>query len=502
MKSQKEKEKDIITKEKCLLNWNIPLFINYPFKDIVAFIRKEFSTKDNDLLLLIRLYQEIIIMQKDDPQKGFNIFLSEDTNEKITTEKVLNLIQNIKRLLYYTCDEINQNKNINEENKNIYNSINNENPFLFFIKKNFSIFISIFKSGGFNEKNKTKDEKELDLKFKLTFGFDNDINKYLEDNNDNNSNKMDIEEENIEINENNDNNTEKIKLEIINIYNFILTTYNDLEKPEEDIINFSQIIVKYLVIYLGKDKDCEILNKLKKSISLIIGLYIKTFKEEKSIYHPIRIIFQQILKYLIKNILFNEIKENNKIEMENYYKNITSIYNILLNQNNKDLLKDFQNIIIYYSRQLIYENVDSAKFRNPLELKYINCLNDIDKKIIFHPYLFNILVLLDEENANAFLGFYIRLFYVSEKNKLLYCKENIIKCLKYFIKINWLQKEYNDLIKILNDEGIEYDKIKKINEFVFLFLRTNKSNQDNHKATEKLQYLFKNIILENINSLN
>ena len=140
MKSQKEKEKekDIITKEKCLLNWNIPLFINYPFKDIVAFIRKEFSTKDNDLLLLIRLYQEICIMQKDDPQKGFNIFLSEDTNEKITTEKVLNLIQNIKRLLYYTCDE-NQSQNINEENKSVFNSINNERPFLFFLKKNFAI---------------------------------------------------------------------------------------------------------------------------------------------------------------------------------------------------------------------------------------------------------------------------------------------------------------------------------------------------------------------------
>ena len=502
MKSQKEKEKDIITKEKCLLNWNIPLFINYPYKDIVTFIRKEFSTKDNDLLLLIRLYQEICIMQKDDPQKGFNIFLSEDTNEKITTEKVLNLIQNIKRLLYYLCEEKKQNKIINDDNKNVFNSINNENPFLLFIKKNFSIFISLFKNGGFNEKNKTKDEKELDLKFKLEFGFDNDINKYLEDNNEIKNNKMDIEEENIEIIENKDNNIENIKIEIINIYNFILTTYNDLERPEEDIITFIQIIVKYLVLYLGKNKDCEILNKLKKSMSLIIGLYIKTFKEEKTIYHPIRIIFQHLLKYLIKTVLFSEIKENNKIEIEKYYKNITSIYNILLNQNNKDLLKDFQNIIIYYAKQLIYENVDSAKFRNPLELKNINCLNDIDKKIIFHPYLFNLLILLDEENANAFLGFYIRFFYISEKNKLLYCKENILKCLDYFIKINWLQKEYSALIKILNDENIEYDKIKKINEFIYLFLRTNKSNQDNHKAIEKLQYLFKNIILENINSLN
>ena len=105
MKSQKEKEKDVLTKEKCLSNWNIPLFINYSFKDIISFIRKEFSTKDNDLLLLIRLYQEICIMQKDDPQKGFNISLSEDTNEKITTERILNLIKNMKRLLYYTCEE-------------------------------------------------------------------------------------------------------------------------------------------------------------------------------------------------------------------------------------------------------------------------------------------------------------------------------------------------------------------------------------------------------------
>ena len=509
MKSQKEKEKDVLTKEKCLSNWNIPLFINYSFKDIISFIRKEFSTKDNDLLLLIRLYQEICIMQKDDQQKGFNIFLSEDTNEKITTERILNLIQNMKRLLYYTCEEKKENKNINEENKNIYNSINNENPFLFFIKKNFSIFISIFKSGGFNEKNKTKDEKELDSKFKSIFGFDNDINKYIEDNNDD-KNKMDIEEENKEIIEKNDYNSDNIKIEIINIYNYLLTTYNDLERPEEDIIYFSQIIVKYLVLYLSKDKNNEILNKLKKSISLLIGLYIKTFKEEKTKCHPIRIIFQNVLKYLIKTILFNEVKENNKIEMENYYKNILSIYNILLSQNNKDLLKDFQNVILYYSKQLIYENIDSSKFRNPLELKSINCLNQIDKNIIFHPYLFNILILLDEENANAFLGFYIRFFYISEKNKLLYCKENIIKCLEYFIKINWLSNEFNALIKILNDENIEFDKVKKINEYIYLFLRTNKSNQDNHikendskkKAFEKLQYLFKNIILENINSLN
>ena len=144
MKSQKEKEKDVLTKEKCLSNWNIPLFINYSFKDIISFIRKEFSTKDNDLLLLIRLYQEICIMQKDDQQKGFNIFLSEDTNEKITTERILNLIQNMKRLLYYECEEKKENKNINEENKNIYNSINNENLFLFFIKKNlFNIYIYI-----------------------------------------------------------------------------------------------------------------------------------------------------------------------------------------------------------------------------------------------------------------------------------------------------------------------------------------------------------------------
>ena len=389
------KEKDIITKEKCLSNWNTPLLINYNYKDIVSFIKKEFSTKDNDLLLLVRLYQEICIMQKDDPQKGFNIFLSEDTDEKITSEEILYLVQNIKRLLYYNWDEIKQ-KNNNNENKNIYNSLINENPLLIFIKENFHIFISIFKSGGFNEKNKTKDEKELDLKFKATFGLDNDISKFFDEKNNNDNNKMDIEdeEETIDINKINDNNSDNIKIEIINIYNFILTTYTDLERPDENIINFSQIIAKYLVLYLCKDKNSEILNKLKNSLSLLIGLYIKTFKEDvKAIFHPIRLIFKQTLNFLLKIVLFNDVKENNKNEIENYYKNIISIYNVLLSQNDQNLLVDFQNVILYYSKQLIYENVDSAQFRNPIELKSINGLNDLDKKIIFHPYLFNSLML-------------------------------------------------------------------------------------------------------------
>ena len=511
MKAQKEK-KDIITEEECLSNWNLPLFINYPFKEVVSFIKKEFYKKDNDLLLLVRLYQEICIMQKDDTQKGFNIFLSEDTNEKITTEEILYLVQNIKRLLYYTCEENNKTNNIIDENKNSFNSIINENPFLNFIKKNFSIFISIFKSGSFNESNKTKDEKELDLKFKKLFGFDNDISQYFEENKENNNqdNNMEIEEETVDANKINNNITDDIKIEIINIYNYILTTYNDLERPEEDIISFCQIIIKNLVTYLSKGNSSEILNKLKKSISLLLGLYINIFKEEKIINHPIRIIFQQVLKYLIKSILFNEIKENNKIEMENYYKNILSIYNILSNQNKKNLLIDFQNIILYYTKQLIYENVDSTQFRSPLELKSINGLNDIDKQILFHPYLFDILSLLDEENANAFLGFYIRFFHVSEKNKLLCCYENLIKCLEYFIKINWLSSESSILIKIIKDKNTNFDKIKKINEFIYLYLRTNKQNQESHlkenetkkKALEKLQYLFKNIILENINVLN
>ena len=505
------KEKDIITKEKCLSNWNTPLLINYQYKDIVSFIKKEFSTKDNDLLLLVRLYQEICIMQKDDPQKGFNIFLPEDTDEKITSEEILYLIQNIKRLLYYNWDEIKQKSN--NENKNIYNSIINENPLLIFIKENFYIFISIFKSGGFNEKNKTKDEKELDLKFKATFGLDNDISKFFDEKNNNDSNKMEIEdeEETIDINKINDNNSDNIKIEIINIYNFILTTYTDLEKPDEDIISFSQIIVKYLVLYLCKDKNSEILNKLKKSVSLLIGLYIKTFKDDgKTICHPIRLIFKQTLNFLLKTVLFNDVKENNKNEIYNFYKNIISIYNVLLNQNNKNLLIDFQNVILYYSKQLIYENVDSAQFRNPIELKSINGLNDLDKKIIFHPYLFNILSLLDEDNSNSFLGFYIKFFKISEKNKLFCCKENIIKCLEYFIKIKWLSDESNVLIKIIGNKNTEFEKIKKINEYIYLYLRTNRLIQDNHqkendankKAQEKLQYLYKNIILENINVLN
>ena len=42
----------------------------------------------------------------------------------------------------------------------------------------------------------------------------------------------------------------------------------------------------------------------------------KIFEEGKVIFHPIRIIFQQILNYSIKTILFNELRETNKAEME------------------------------------------------------------------------------------------------------------------------------------------------------------------------------------------
>ena len=210
-------------------------------------------------------------MQKDDPHKGFNIFLSEDTDEKVTSEEILYLVQNIKRLLYYYSDEIKQKNNSDENmNTNIYNSFINENPLLVFVKRNFYLFISIFKSGGFNEKNKTKDEKELDLKFKATFGIDNDISKFLEDTNKKNesSNKMDIEdeEETIDVNKIRDNNSDNIKIEIINIYNFLLTTYNDLDKPDEDIIIFSQIIVKYLIINLSKERKMQIIIETNESI--------------------------------------------------------------------------------------------------------------------------------------------------------------------------------------------------------------------------------------------
>ena len=507
MKKTNEKDKIILTKEKCLSNWNTPLFPNYPFKDFLAFIKKQFIIKDNDLLILLRLYKEICIMQKDDSQKGFNIFLSDESLEKMTTEEINYLLKNIKRLLYLMLDEIKQINSI--ENKYIYNSITNENILLGFIKKNFSIFISLFKNGGFNDKNKTKNEKELDEKFRKLFGLNNNISEYLEnDNKTKDISKMEIEEE-INNNINYEDNSNEIKIEIINIYNLIINTYSDLEKPDEDIISFNQLLVKNLIINLNKDNTKELLNKIKKSLSLLLGFYINLFKSIK-VNHPIRTIFQEILNYVIKVILFNEIKEDNKKEIENYYKYLLSLYNILSTEKNESYLFDIQNSILYYSKQLIYENIDSSEFKSPLDLKNINALNDIDKKIIFHPYLFKILYFLDEEYGKAFLGFYIRSLISSEKNELICCKENIIICLNYFIKIKWLPEEYIELVNIINNQNTRFEKIKKIIEFVFLYLRTYKLIPETNKIEieskkgycEKLKYLYKNIILENINVIN
>ena len=333
MKKSNEKEKITITKEKFLSNWNTPLFINYSFKDFLSFIKKQFIIKNNELILLLRLYKEICIMQKDDSQKGFNLLLSEEYIEKLTTEEIYYFIENVKRLLYLMLDEIKQINSI--ENKYIYNSITNENILLGFIKKNFYFFISLFKNGGYNDKNKTKNEKELDEKFKNILGYNNNISKYLEniDNNkSNDNNKMEIEEED-EITETNYSN--EIKIEIINIFNIIISTYNDLEKPEEDIIAFSQLLVKYLVTNLNKDGINNLLTKIKKSLSLILGLYLNICKSDKIINHPVRTIFQEILNYVIKILLFNEIKEDSKKEIDNYYQYLLSIYNILSKENKK-----------------------------------------------------------------------------------------------------------------------------------------------------------------------
>ena len=515
MKKINEKDNIILTKEKCLSNWNTPLFINYPFKEFLSFLKNQFIIKDNDLLILLRLYKEICIMQKDESLKGFSNFLSDESLEKMSTEEINYLLQNIKRLLYLMLDEIKQENIIG--NKYIYNSIKNENALLGFIKRNFSIFISLFKNGGFNDKNKTKNEKELDEKFRNIFGLNNNISDYLE-NKDNNiikdKEKMDIEEDDINQKNNKINDVDNsigIKIEIINIYNLIISTYTDLEKPDEDIISFGQLLVKSLISYLSENKDNTLFIKIKKSLSLLLGLYINLFKSKKIINHPIKIIFQEVLNYIIKILLFYEINEDNKNEIDNYYKYLLSIYNLLSKEQNNNYLIDIQNSILYYSKQLIYENVDSTEFKSPLELKNINSLNDIDKKILFHPFLINILYLLDEEYAKAFLGFFIRFLIASGKNELSCCRYNIIKCMNYFIKIKWLPEEYFELVKIISDKSTIFEQIKKIIDFVFVYLRTYKlapetSNREKielkKKDCEKLKYLYKNIILENINVLN
>ena len=98
----------------------------------------------------------------------------------------------------------------------------------------------------------------------------------------------------------------------------------------------------------------------------------------------------------------------------------------------------------------------------------------------------------------------------SEKNESYCCKENIIKCLNYFIKIKWLPEEHNELVVIVNNNNTNFDKIKKIVEYIFLYLRayklfpeTSKTETESKKKDyEKLKFLYKNIILENINALN
>jgi len=518
MEKCNEKEEIILTKDLCLSNWDTPLFINYSYKDFASFIKKQFITKDNDLLILLRLYKEICIMIKDDSKKGFNIILSEDSLEKITIEEILYLLQNIKRLLYLMLDEIKQENIL--RNKYIYNCITKENALLAFIKKNFSIFITLFKDGGFNNISKIKNEKELDQKFSNIFGLNNNISDYLEDNDDNklkNENKMEIEEEEEKINNNLNSNiinnkdySNEIKIEIINIYNFIISTFNDLEKANVDIISFTLLLIKYLVKNINKNGSNDLLVKIKKSLSLILGMYINIFKSNKTvIFHPIRIIFQEEINYILKILLYTKIKEDSKNELDNYYKYLLSIYNILSKEKKENLLTDFQNSILFYTKQMIYESLDIVHYKNPLNIRHFYTC-EIDKEILFNRYIIDVIYFLDEKYAEYFVGFFLRFFVMSDRHELLCCNENFVKCLKYLIKIQWLPKQCFELVIIANNKNAKYDKIQEIVEFAFHYLISLTTLPENtvreielkNMVFERLKLLYKYIILENISDLN
>lgn len=492
MKKSNEEEKLKLSKEIFLTNWNIPLFINFDFSELVNFIKIQFiSHNDEDLLLLYRLYKEICIMEKDDNQKGLNLIISEGILEKLSNEQIYYLLENIKKLLYLMLDEIKSKNNIND-NKYIYNTISNDNTLLEFIKINFYLFINLFKNGNPDEKQKITTEEDLDSKFLSLFGVNNNLNE---------NDKMDIDNNDIDYNN-------KIKIEVLNIYNVIISTYSDNEKPYEEIIYFSEYLVKFFVSNNQNKNDLMV--KTKKSLTLLIGLYIEIFNAKKLINHPIRIIVQNIFNFIVKNLILFSVKNktsDNNI-LNNYYQYLVSIYKILLKQNKNDIyLVDIQNSILYFSKQLIYENVDSTEYRSPSELKNIHGLNDIGGDILFHPYLIKILFYLDEKYAKAFLGFYIRFFEISGKNELFCCVDNITICVEYFIKIGWLPEEHKELIGIIKNKNTEFEKNKKIIEYVFHYLTTyklapesnEKEKESKKKACEKLKHLYKNIILENIN---
>ena len=452
-------------------NWNFMILKNFSLFDSYKIIKYSF-TKDfqniNNVYVFLQYFSEV---NKFYPllfkQILFSLIKDEEINQ-YKNQEIYNLLKNLKYILFY---EIKTNNN-NHQN-NIFDSLSYKKDILIFFKMNFKLLSSFF--FGFDIGNETNG-LNIEEKYQI-FMFGKEEKKSIKiQKNNNNEDKLSY----------------KIKLKILKIYSILIFYFEENERLSEDLIQF----LLNLIDYITTEESTFLIKEIKEVLNILIDIYVKKI-ETHSKNQAIQNLFDNLIRYLIEKILEEDIYANK------YFSILMGVYKNLYIKN-PAYIKNIQLRIIYSFKQMIYKNVDSQNFRNPLVIKSMYGLNDIDSSIINKKYIIELLSILSPSDHIHFKGFYIRFISISD-NKLKFNSENIAKLIDLFIKIDWLPKYVVDLKKIINDENVNYLNKQKILGLLIEyinFIDNSFSQKEKDDYLNILKRKYKYIIYENINSIS
>ena len=450
-------------------NWNFMILKNFCLFDSYKIIKfsftKEFKNMDN-IYIFLQYFAEV---NKFYPllfkQILFSLIKDEEINEYKNNE-IFNLLKNLKYILFY---EIDTKDSINSER--IFDSLSYKKDILLFFKMNFKLLSNFFfgKDVG-NESNGMNIEEKYE---RFMFGKE--------------------EKKNVKIQKNNEDKLSyQIKIKILKIYSILLYYFEDNERLSEDLIQF----LLDLIDFLTTEESNFLIKEVKEVLSILIDIYVKKL-EILSSNQPIQNLFDNLIRYLVEKILEEDIYANK------YFAILIGIYKNLY-MKNIYYIKDIQLRIIYSIKQLVYKNVDSQNFRNPLIIKSMYGLNDIDSTIVNKKFIIELLSIISPSDHVHFKGFYLRFIRISD-NKLQFNSENISKLIDLFIKIDWLPKYIIDLKKIINDPNVPYLNKQKILALLYDYINyvdNNYSEKDKEHYLNVLKIKYKYIIYENIKSIS
>jgi hypothetical protein len=265
------------------------------------------------------------------------------------SEENLNLMTNLKYIFYYEMS-LKSSQNF-QKSSYFYDSLSYDCTIILkFFKNKFSILSSIFFSNESLIENILQNLNTVEM----DIYYENYIKVYAKD----------TEIDNIKLEGKNGIHL-KTKIEILNTLSFLINSFNDYDIVSQDIIKFILDLFDCLV---KKSEETIILEHIQSLVKLILRLYKKHYNTiHQELKHqirssPIKIIFNDLVKHILSNILISSEENNsNKIYFD-YFKEIHAF----LKQEN-ELIKC---LIAYKIKELVNQNVDNQSFKNPITMYY------------------------------------------------------------------------------------------------------------------------------------